>query len=89
MAEQEEIEYCRNCLGPKYQHQAAEAMARDVSASGSATKAMQLPFVERGWQPPHRVEKLKEYVEALRDAGALVEAGIITEILDGGDPEYG
>jgi hypothetical protein len=56
---------------------------------GLDTHAAQKPLVDRGWLPPHRLETLREYVEALRDGGALVEAGIITEILAGGDPEYG
>lgn len=47
------------------------------------------PLHAAGWLAPHRVDRLKEYAEALRDAGALTEAGIITAILNGEDPEYG
>lgn len=60
-----------------------------ADVEGMNTGAHQRIMTTAGWLPPHRAQRLREYAEHLSWAGALTEAGIITAILEGEDPEYG
>jgi hypothetical protein len=62
-------------------------LAPDVE--GMNTGAHQRPLTDAGWLPPHRVARLHEYAGHLHFAGAFTEAGILTAILKGEDPDYG